>query len=535
MKYKTLVVLALLGAAAGVALAAWSQPLSSDSNLQNEFKKMRMIFERAARNHVDGADTAAMMQAAIEGMLKELNDPHSIYISAEEMQGVDEDFAGEFEGIGVSFDMLEDTITIVTPIVGGPSEALGILAGDKIVSINGESAIGLSRDDVPKKLKGRKGTEVSVEIYRPGTGEILPFTIIRDKIPLYSVDAYFVLEGTDVGYIRVNRFAANTHDELVHAAKTLQKNGMKKLLLDLRWNAGGYLHQAWKIADEIIPGDDMIVSTKGKHDEFTHEYRARRKGALESIPLVVLVNQGSASASEIVSGAVQDLDRGLLVGETTFGKGLVQTQYDLPDGSAYRITTAKYYTPSGRLIQRPYQDADAYYAMEGRIEASEGENVHHTNELQDTARPEFQTTSGRTVYGGGGIVPDYVVKPDSLTALYQGLLRNNVPRLVIDDYMADNGEQLKRQFKDNFGAFVREYTVPQSLVQLLQQRATTANVVWDAEQFAQEKDRIFVALKAQVARAIWNIPESVQIQLQADKQVQTALTLFDKAAAFSNE
>jgi len=387
---------------------------------------------------------------------------------------------------GIQFDIINDTITVVTPIVGGPSEKVGIMAGDKIVKIDGEDAVGLTIEEVPKKLKGPKGTKVTVHVKRAGVRELLEFTIIRDKIPLYSVDAAFIIEGTDVGYIRINRFAATTLREFLDAVHRLRQQGMKKILLDLRWNPGGYLQQAFAIADQFISEGKRIVYTRGRRPEFNQDFFATAEGEVEDIPVVVLINAGSASASEIVSGAIQDLDRGLIVGETSFGKGLVQQQYELPDGSAFRITTAKYYTPSGRLIQRPYyKDKKEYYQLKGRPELKEGENIEHTGE-------------------------DYVVKSDTITPLYRQLRNKRIVRLFVDAYMQAEGQRLRQQYHDDFRKFYTGFSVTDQMWQSIRQRAEKANIEWDEEQFQRDKKFIAAEVKAMIARMIWHVNESVQ-------------------------
>ncbi|MBS4029344.1 MAG: S41 family peptidase, partial [Ignavibacteriales bacterium] len=404
----TVTVLTVAALFLGVAL----QSVISGDNIYQQMNKFAEVLNNANKNYVDEVDTQKLVEAAINGMLGEL-DPHSVYIPASQMQKVNEDFQGSFEGIGIEYDIINDTLTVVSPIPGGPSEALGILAGDKIVKIDDSSAIAIKRDNVPKKLRGKKGTRVRVEIVRSEEKKHLEFEIIRDKIPIYTVDVSFMLD-SEIGYVSVNRFAATTHQEFVDAVNKLKLQGMKKLILDLRNNPGGYLEQAFQMADEFLPAGKKIVYTKGRQASFNEEYFSSGKGKYNDITLIVLVNQGSASASEIVSGAVQDWDRGLIVGETTFGKGLVQRQFPLPDGASFRLTTARYYTPTGRLIQRPYgKDKTAYRQEVLEREEEEGENLEHTAEA-DSTRPQYKTSIGRTVYGGGGITPDFVVKAEKL-------------------------------------------------------------------------------------------------------------------------
>ncbi len=329
--------------------------LISGDNIYEQLGKLKDVLSITEKYYVDDVDTQKLTDAAVNGMLSNL-DPHSVYIQPEQLKKVNEEFKGKFEGIGVSFAVVNDTITVVETIGGGPSALIGIFSNDKIVKIDGKSSIGFTNDQVMKGLKGPKGTKVAVSIKRVGIKELLEFEIVRDVIPLYSVDASTMIEH-GVGYISVSKFSETTNNEMLAALQKLKSQGMKKLVLDLRANPGGYLDQAVKMADLFLDSDTKgnprkVVYTKGRRTEFNEEYFASSGSEFEKTPLIVLISNGSASASEIVSGAIQDWDRGLIVGETSFGKGLVQRQFDLADRSAFRLTIARYYTPSGRLIQR---------------------------------------------------------------------------------------------------------------------------------------------------------------------------------------
>lgn len=526
---KTLVTMTGIGAL-GVAAGIWASPLISGDNVYEQVKKFNDVLNVTSKNYVEGVDSQKLTEAAIKGMLNEL-DPHSVYISADAMKKVSEDFRGSFEGIGVEFDIVKDTITIVTPIAGGPSESLGIQSGDKIVKIDGEKAVGLSRDDVPKKLRGPKGTIVKVSIKRIGTSALLDFDIVRDKIPIYTVDAAFIIEGTEIGLVSINRFAENTHREFVEAARKLREQGMKKLILDLRGNPGGYLDQARRLADEFLPAGEKIVFTKARREELSEEYTATSAGEFENIPLVILVNAGSASASEIVSGAVQDLDRGLIVGETSFGKGLVQQQFPLSDGSAFRLTISRYYTPSGRLIQRPYNDKSKYYKGEGRDEGEEGENITHESDVAsaDSTHPKFKTKSGRTVYGGGGITPDYIVKPDTITPLSRNLRGKNLFWEWTEAFLSGAGRQVRSQFGTDFSRFHRDFAITEQQVESFKTLAKEKAVEWNDADFAKDKTYITTMLRAYIARSLWGNINFYPIAFENDKQVKRAVTLFPEA------
>ncbi|MCU0329579.1 MAG: S41 family peptidase [Candidatus Kapabacteria bacterium] len=529
---RLVVLTSVIAIAVGIGIGSYVQPVVTADNVYDQSRKFAEVLASVSRRYVEEVDSQKLTEAAIRGMLNEL-DPHSVYITAKEMEKVEEDFRGSFEGIGVEFDIVADTITIVSPIAGGPSEALGIMAGDKIVRINDTTAVKLTRSDVPKKLRGTKGTNVKLHIKRSGEGQLLVFDVTRDKIPINSVDAAFMIDGTDIGYITANRFSATTHDELMKAADQLKAQGMKKLLLDLRGNPGGYLDQAYKIADEFIPAGKKIVYTKGRLPEFDDDLWSRPGGALENIPLVVMINGGSASASEIVSGAVQDLDRGLVVGETSFGKGLVQRQFPLGDGSAYRLTISRYYTPSGRLIQRPYEDKSKYYRGEGREEGEEGDNIDHEKDVNDENvknRPTFKTAAGRTVYGGGGITPDYIVKSDTIGFLARDLRRNNLFWTTADELMKRDGKAIRAQYDNNMSKYLRDFTVSNDVIGQLKALAADKKIEWKDDQFKQDEEFIRTMIKAYIGRMLYNNNGYTAVVLGLDKQFQKARAMFPEAS-----
>ncbi len=357
--------------------------LISADNIYEQIKKFGDVLSATEKAYVEDVDIGKLTDAAIVGMLNTL-DPHSIYIPPKQFEKVAEDYKGKFEGVGISFRILNDTITVIEPVAGGPSARMGVLSNDRIIKINDTSSVKWTDRQVMRSLRGTKGTKVKISIVRPSVKEILDFVIIRDEIALTSIDAAFMMAG-EIGYVRVNKFNETTNTEMENALQKLRSEGMHKLILDLRWNPGGYLEEAVRMADQFLDGGPTdkphrIVYTKARKPEFEDSYFAKTGNPYEKLPLIVLINNGSASASEIVAGAIQDWDRGLIVGETSFGKGLVQKQWPLRDGSAFRLTIARYYTPSGRLIQRSYQGKDKdEYAMEAfQREEQEGDNVEHT-------------------------------------------------------------------------------------------------------------------------------------------------------------
>ena len=514
-----------------VAGAMLNRLISGDS-IHDQIAKFGDVMSITYKYYVDDVDTQKLTESAISGVLGQL-DPHSVYIPPSQLTRVTEEFQGSFEGIGIEYQVLNDTLLVVSPIAGGPSEALGIQSGDKILKINDSSAIGITQEGVQKKLRGPKGSKVRVSITRAGIKSLLDFEITRDKIPLYTVDASFMVNG-QIGYVSVSRFAAKTHDEFLEAVNKLKSAGMKRLILDLRGNAGGYLEQAFKMGDELMPKGRKIVYTKGRRPEFDDEYVSSGAGRFQDVSLVVLVNNGSASASEIVAGAVQDWDRGLIVGETTFGKGLVQRQFDLKDGSAFRLTTARYYTPSGRLIQRPYDHDKIKYQREAyeRVEA-EGENVSHDAE-KDSTKPVFKTMGGRVVYGGGGITPDYIVKSDRLGEYATQLRMKLVFLQFADKYLDHHRSEIESRFGKESGRFAADFEVTQDMLDEVVAVAGTKKIEFKKELF--EKDRRFIIAfaKAYIARSIWGNEGSVRVMMQEDAQFKKAASLFPEAEKIAN-
>ena len=488
--------------------------------------KFNDVLSYVEKFYVDTVNAQKLVEASITAMLNQL-DPHSVYLTAQQSSTEKERFEGSFQGIGVEFEVLNDTLIVVAPVPGGPSENLGILAGDKILKINDTSCIGITQEMVPRKLRGPKGTHVKVSIYRPGEKGLIDFDITRDNISIYSVDVSYMVTA-DIGYILVNRFGEKTHDEFVNAAAKLKTQGMKKLILDLRNNPGGYLDQAFKMADELLQGGKKVVYTKGRRPEFNEEY-VSNGGHYEDVSLIVLVNHGSASASEIVSGAIQDWDRGLIVGETTYGKGLVQRQYDLQDKSAFRLTIARYFTPSGRLIQRPYgKNIEEYNKAAFDRDESEGENFEHKEEV-DSARPVFKTASGRPVYGGGGITPDYIVKSEKASSLLMQLFNKKVFNEYNRVYMDRNGKRLRSEYEKNVKKFVGEMKVPNDVVAEFLELGKKRGVPQNDSDFQKDKEFIRTRLKADIGRDLFGNAGWYPVMHSQDNQFQKALTLFPEA------
>jgi len=443
-----------IGLAGGVLIGASLNSNTPADTIGSDVQKFREVLSLIKTEYVDETKTDALVDDAIQHMLAKL-DPHSAYIPASDRDEANEDLRGNFEGIGIEFNIFHDTLTVVAALSGGPSEAVGLRTGDKIIKVDGENiaGIGLRNNEVTKKLKGPKGTEVKIEVVRNNVYEPITFTIIRDKIPQFSVDASYMIN-KEIGYIKVSRFSQTTYTEFRQAMEKLKEEGMKKLILDLQGNPGGYMNQAIDLADDFLPGDEKIVFTKGKDTRYNSEAMSSTKGEFENGDLIVLINEGSASASEIVAGALQDNDRALIVGRRSYGKGLVQSPFDLEDGSELRLTISRYYTPSGRSIQKPYDDKQEY--SRDILDRYQHGEFFHADSIRFNDSLKYLTLNGRTVYGGGGIMPDYFVPLDTtLNSPYlNALFNSNSFQEYAFNYALENKEKLEKmsfdQFKNNF-------------------------------------------------------------------------------------
>jgi carboxyl-terminal processing protease len=482
-------------------------------------------------SYVDTVNESKLVETAIKKMLEDL-DPHSVYISAAELKEANEPLEGNFEGIGVQFQIMRDSIEVVATIAGGPSEKVGVMPGDKIIKIDNENSTGkkITNDYVLKKLRGKKNTKVNIVVYRRSVNELLDFTITRDVIPIKSIDAYFMAT-ENIGYIKLDRFAQTSMKEFNKAISELKNNGMKSLILDLRGNSGGYLNTAIDLADEFLPKGKLIVYTEGVHSTRI-DYKDKYLGSFENGKLVVLIDEGSASASEIVAGAIQDWDRGLIIGRLSFGKGLVQRPYDLPDGSVIRLTTARYHTPTGRCIQRPYVDGiDKYYEdLEDRY--SNGSLIN-PDSLHFPDSLKYYTSKKRVVYGGGGIMPDIFIPLDTteITKYYSSLIRKGVLNQFALQYVDDNRKKLKEQFS-SLELYVKNYIVEENLVKLLVEYAEKEGIKKDDNALEISKNLIKRDLKGLIARNLWDTGAYIQIYMQTDKAYLKAIDAINDPTTF---
>ena len=487
----------------------------TSNNTQAQLKRFMEVFRYIDKYYVETPDKEELITGAIQGMLSEL-DPHSVYIPKKKLDKITEEFEGHYEGIGIEFIVQNKILTVVSPIVGGPAEEVGLLPGDQIIRIEDESAYGITEDEVQKRLKGPKNTKVTVTIRRPGRSENFDVVITRNTIPIYSVTAAFMLNDNKTGYISIGRFAKTTADELETALNDLESKNMQQLILDLRRNSGGYLDQAIEVADKFIPGGQKIVYTKGRVQASEDEFYSTIKATHPNFPLVVMIDRGSASASEIVSGAIQDLDRGLIVGETSFGKGLVQNQLPLRDGSALRLTIARYYTPSGRLIQRPYDGGLMDYY------SSFGEDDRDVK--VDSTSKTYLTLAGRKVYGGGGIKPDTTLTSERVT-LFTNQLRLKRIFFEFGSEYASTHTQLAK----DFNKFKSDFTVTDDMLTTIRELAKKHDIDFSQEAFDKDLSFIKVLMKSEVARHLWDKKHSYMISIDHDKQVKSALQLMPDA------
>ena len=541
----------------GVGSVFMKDVLATDENIYSELKLFNSVLNLITTYYVEEMAPDSLIQGAISGMLDEL-DPHSNYIEPERFERMEERNRGSYSGVGISFAIINDWLTVISAMEGGPSFKLGIRAGDVITHVEGESAFGIKEQEVFEKLRGPKGTEVDVTVRRSGDPEPIEYTIVRDDILIESVPYVFMLE-PGIGYIRMGRFSATTSEELERALLDLEGQGMESLVLDLRGNSGGYLTQAIEVSDKFIGGGKKIVYTQGRIFGSSEEYYATEEATHPDVPMVVLINAGSASASEIVSGAIQDWDRGLVVGSTSFGKGLVQRQYPLRNGGALLLTVARYYTASGRLIQRPYEagERDEYYRQAGRMHPGDedleespdvaddtgAEATGTEDTAEDTAEdiaedaekeaPVYTTLlQNRTVTGGGGITPDV-----EIDELYRSSRLNN--ELTFDrkyfDYTTQAIGDGKITWDGTFEEFVSQFRVTEDLLDGLQAYLEADSFSYEPDSFAVHTDEIRRGLRAEIANHLWGDNERYRILIQDDPAIARAIALVPEAGELLNK
>lgn len=518
---KTIIISLLSMLLPSLAGAQFRLNLGSDSPI----RKLQMAEMAITNMYVDSVDEQRLVEDGIRGMLEKL-DPHSSYTTAKETKAMNESLNGSFEGIGVQFNMQADTLLVIQTVSNGPSEKVGIMAGDRIVSVNDSAIAGvkMSREEIMRRLRGPKGTKVRLGIVRRGVDGTQTFTVTRDKIPVKTVDGYYMIR-PGVGYIRIGSFGATTYDEFMTCVRDLQTRGMRDLILDLQENGGGYLQAAVQIANEFLQKNDLIVYTEGRRVK-RQEYRAEGNGKLLTGKVVVLINEFSASAAEIVTGAIQDQDRGMVVGRRSFGKGLVQRPIDFPDGSMMRLTIAHYYTPSGRCIQKPYTKGDKRdYENELDERYKHGE-LYSADSIHFDDSLKYQTLRRhRTVYGGGGVMPDFFVPLDTTqyTSLHRKLAAKGIVVSAHLKYVDTHRKQLKSRYP-TFDGFLRDFEVPQSLIDDLLTEGRKQKVEpKDEAELKQTMPYLRAQIKALVARDLWDMSEYFQVMNTGNDIVNRAL------------
>mgnify|MGYP006282524309 CR=1 FL=1 len=492
---------------------------TQQSFVYSDPSKLTSITNYIEKNYVDSVNKTKLVESAIPAMLKEL-DPHSIYIPAEKLEKVSEPLKGNFDGIGIQFNMQKDTVIVVSTISGGPSEMVGIKPGDRIVKVNDSTVAGVDMpsSDIVKMLKGERGTKVDISVKRPGHENLLDFTITRDKIPYYSVDvSYMVNEST--GYIKISRFAKTTYKEFLEGVKKLKKQSAEKLIIDVRGNNGGYLNAATSITDQFLSKGQLIVYTQGKNSP-KQEIMATDRGIGENLDVAILIDEWSASASEILAGAIQDNDRGIIVGRRSFGKGLVQEQTQLSDGSAIRLTVARYYTPTGRCIQKPYKDGRDNYFNDLNERFLQGE-FFHADSINFADSLKYTTPEGDIVYGGGGIMPDYFVPAD--TSYHSELLTKVTNKGLIYEYAfhyADQNRSFLKKFKNT--RELEDYLESNDIYTRFLEYAYQNGISSNLEGTQKSKKIINTRVKAYIARNIFDNEGYYPVIYEIDNTLQKA-------------
>jgi carboxyl-terminal processing protease len=483
--------------------------------------------------YVDTTKVNEITDKVIVDVLKGL-DPHSTYISKEEVDKMNEPLQGNFEGVGISFNVYRDTLMVVTTIAGGPSEKVGIRPGDRIVSVDSKNiaGVGLKNTAVYDYLRGKKGTKVELGVRRKGETNQLDFVVLRDKVPINSLDASYMLDD-HTGYVKLNKFSATTMDEFKEAIQTLKANSkLNSLVLDLRENGGGYLNAATELVDQFLSAFKLIVYTEGSHAE-KHEYISTNKGAMEDGKLVLLIDENSASASEIVAGAIQDWDRGVLIGRRSFGKGLVQQPFELTDGSMIRLTTAHYYTPSGRCIQKPYVDGVEAYRKDYENRMEKGELFSKDSITQNTSLKYATKLNQRAVYGGGGITPDVFIPLDTSKyySYYNNLLRKNIVYTSVLDYMDLNREKFALLYPD-FKAFEAKFEAPDEMIDKIINDGNDEGVTKDEKSIEFARPLLKKQIKSLVARDLYSLSHYYQIMNQDDKAIEKAVEVISNKGEY---
>jgi len=530
VKYKNTGIILLLS----VIFALPATFVSAQESVQQNQLKFGRLFRLIDGYYVDSVSIEEITEKAIVSVLSEL-DPHSVYMSKDEVDKMNEPLVGNFEGIGISFNIFKDTLLVLSTISGGPSEKVGLMAGDRIVEVDNKNiaGTGLKNSDVFDLLRGDKGTKVELKVLRKNAPGLLDFTIIRDKIPIFSLDASYMINKT-TGLIKLNKFSATTNDEFVEAMKDLKRQNIQNLILDLRGNGGGYLNTAIEISEQFLNNDELVVYTSGLNEP-KREYKASSSGEFKKGNLVVLVDESSASASEIVAGAIQDWDRGIIIGRRTFGKGLVQKPYYLTDGSMVRLTTAHYYTPSGRCIQKPYDEGVNEYRKDYEKRILSGEMFNADSIIFSDSIAYKTLLNGRTVHGGGGVMPDIFIPLDTSIhySYINKLRRNNIIYNFALEYIDQNRNEIKSKYPD-FKDFNAKYETTEKMISDIVETGIKDGIEKNEESLLFGKADLKKEIKAIIARDLYSRDDFYKVYYNDDEAVIEALRVIENQKNYNN-
>ncbi|MBM2815728.1 MAG: Periplasmic protease [Ignavibacteria bacterium] len=501
----------------------------TDKKILFQTQKFKNILETASINSLDSFDIEKVCDAAYNSLLREI-DPFGSYNPPEKQKNVDDRSRGATEGIGIDFVPLSDTATVISVFIGSPADSAGILTGDKILYVNGENAVGKTKPELAAKISGEKGTSVTLVIKRGWTSTLQEFIIKRLDVALPSFDASFLIAGTKIGYIKCTRFSDVSHPEFVKLKDKLK--GAKQLIIDVRGNPGGSLEEVVKIADEFIPEGCKLTYTSSRNPIYVHEYKSSAGGIFERFPVIIIIDALSSSGSEALAGAVQDLDRGIVVGEQSYGKGLAQSQWKMTDGSGFRLTVAQYYTPSGRCIQKPYHGEKPVLDPSLLLNTSAGmqkilEEIYQKTGGK-TQLPIFHTSLGKPVIGGGGIYPDYFEKKDTTTLLTRVLYQKGIFMELAFNFLYVNRKEISEEYENDFAAFSEKFRIDDSMLVNLKKLSFSKNI-WNDEMFVQDKEIIRIEIKASIAFALWGNNGFEYCMMPLDKPIMRSIELMPEA------
>ncbi len=506
----------------------------SNDELKDQIEKINQVIKAASGSHVDNVEASKLVDAAIRGLLKEL-DPYSYYFTADELEDIANRRSGSYYGVGFSSLWISDTLQVISIAPNSPAEISGIKIGDKVLKINNTSVVGIDKNIADKLFKGDKNLPLDIEVLKPKSGKTSKFKLRKIKLPLNSVDAAYMIDNSRVGYIAVNRFMNSTYYEIIDSLSMLTEKGMESLIIDLRGNPGGLIDQTYMVADEFIPDGDDIIITKGKDPQFNIRYKSSPSGKFEKLPIVLLIDSTTISAPEIFAGAVQDLDRGIIVGKTSYGKGVVQNPIQLSDGSELWLTVAKYFTPSGRSI---HKDTVIYTKPKSRVEdrfvIKDGMIFSQSTEVMpkygfNDSVPIFSSKHGRPIYGGGGITPDYIVEELEFSDFTRKLIDKNLLIKIALDYFLANGDSLSKNYQNDYSKFCKDFEVDKKTTEKLRPLADRNKIEWNETSFDKDENLIRTSIKSLIAGMIWTNNEKYRIINDKSSQYLKAIDVMPLA------